>query len=383
MWMTRFFGLVVVASLFCGSASGKVLVSANDAAVARIEGAMVMLKDAPSDTLAIIDVSQFPPKTIQEIEVPASVVGPPSAVAVTPDQRLALVVSAEQFSTEVSNFRGTASKLYVVDLTMQPATIISTIEIGPKPTGISINRAGTLALVANRNDGTVSVVSIDGKKVTRLNQVKICKPGCSPATTAFVKNDTMALVTVTNEHKVAMLKIDGTDVTLMPQFIAPGVRPYELRTSPDGKFAVVGSLGWGKVADNDTISIIDLTGDLPRKVGTYGAGLTIEGVAVSPDGKYVAAVAQNASQSKPGSALYNDYGILTLFKVEQNELTKVSSVKIGHWPQGAAFSENGDYVLVQSMMEKEIEVFLVLKDKLIRADSTLKMRGGPASISSF
>ena len=42
------------------------------------------------------------------------------------------------------------------------------LETGLGPAGISINRAGTVALVANRNDATVSIFAISGKTLTGL-----------------------------------------------------------------------------------------------------------------------------------------------------------------------------------------------------------------------
>jgi YVTN family beta-propeller protein len=41
---------------------------------------------------------------------------------------------------------------------------------------MAINRAGTLALVANRADDTVSVLSIDGKTVKVVDTVSVAGP---------------------------------------------------------------------------------------------------------------------------------------------------------------------------------------------------------------
>ena len=45
-----------------------------------VNGAATVVQNPAPDTVAIIDLKQFPPKILAEIEVPASVVGPPLSV---------------------------------------------------------------------------------------------------------------------------------------------------------------------------------------------------------------------------------------------------------------------------------------------------------------
>ena len=44
--------------------------------------------------------------------------------------------------------------------------MIATLQAGKGAAGVAINKAGTLALVANRSEGTVSVFTISGTTVT-------------------------------------------------------------------------------------------------------------------------------------------------------------------------------------------------------------------------
>jgi DNA-binding beta-propeller fold protein YncE len=55
-------------------------------------------------------------------------------------------------------------RLFVIDLTASPPAVIDTLHIGKQPSGMVIAPTGKLALVANRADGTVSVLSIDGRR---------------------------------------------------------------------------------------------------------------------------------------------------------------------------------------------------------------------------
>ena len=52
------------------------------------------------------------------------------------------------------------NRLSVIDLRATPPAVVQTLEAGAGASGVSVNRAGTLALVANRNAGTVSVFRI-------------------------------------------------------------------------------------------------------------------------------------------------------------------------------------------------------------------------------
>src|SRR5690242_7191671 len=47
-----------------------------------------------ADTVDVIDVGSFPPRVIGTIEVPGSVVGPPLAIWVAPDESWAIVTAA-------------------------------------------------------------------------------------------------------------------------------------------------------------------------------------------------------------------------------------------------------------------------------------------------
>ncbi len=57
------------------------------------------------------------------------------------------------------------NRIYVIDLMANPPAQIATVEVGKQPSGMAINRAGDLALIANRADNSVSVLTISGKEV--------------------------------------------------------------------------------------------------------------------------------------------------------------------------------------------------------------------------
>lgn len=82
------FGLIT-ASL--PASAGHLVLSVNDGKYPMIDGVYKVADPASPDTLTILDVASFPPRVKGETEVHHSVIGPPVGVALTPDEKLALV----------------------------------------------------------------------------------------------------------------------------------------------------------------------------------------------------------------------------------------------------------------------------------------------------
>src|SRR6266508_3599003 len=97
-----------------------------------------------------------------------------------------------------------------MNLKTSPANDIATIEIGKQPSGLAINKAGNLALVANRADKSISVLSIQGTAVKLIDTVPM---GDEVASVAISPDGKRALVTKFAAHKIALLEIDGQKVT--------------------------------------------------------------------------------------------------------------------------------------------------------------------------
>ena len=176
-------------------ALAQVAVSANDNKLVLVNGVATVAQNPVPDTVAIIDLKQFPPKVMAEIEAPTSVVGPPLSVAITPDESLALVTAAMKIDSNDATKQIPDNRLSVIDLKASPPAVIATVEAGKGPAGLSINRQGTLALVANRAEGTVSVFSISGKEVKNVGTVKIGDDKTALSHVAISPDGKTALVT--------------------------------------------------------------------------------------------------------------------------------------------------------------------------------------------
>ena len=381
MSLPRLAAVAVTLTMLSGAelAHAQLLLSTNDNKVALVNGVATVVKSPPPDTLTVIDIKSWPPKVVAELDVPGSVVGPPFSVALAPDESIALVTANEKLDPADPTKRIANNTMSVVDLKATPPRIIATLETGKNPAGVSINRAGTLALVANRGEGTVSVYTIQGKTVTAAGKVTIADEKSGTSHAAIAPDGKLALVTRDGDDRISVLSIDGIRVEYTKRDISAGLRPYGIDIAGSGAFAAVANIGRGG-GDADTVSIIDLKAQPPRVTSTITVGQTPEGIKISPDGSMVAAVVMNGSNKPKDSPFYHDAGKLVLLRVSGNDLARVGEAPIGHWSQGAAFSPDGKRIFVGNMVEKDIQVLSLdgttLKDTGVR----IAVKGGPAAI---
>jgi DNA-binding beta-propeller fold protein YncE len=375
----RLAALALAPSLIALAAHAEIAVSANDNKVVLVNGVSTVVRDAPPDTLTVIDLKASPPKVIAEINVPTSVVGPPSSVAITPDESLALVASSMKLDPSDPTKTVIDNRVSVVDLKANPPAIIATITDGRSPSGIAINRAGNLALVANRAEGTVSVLTIAGKTVTLVGKVQVGDEKSTPSGVAISPDGRTALVTRDGDHRVAVLSIEGTKVEYTKRDLGAGIRPNSIEISPRGDVAVGVNIGH-RNGDADSVYVVDLKAKPARIAQFISVGQTPESVRFSPDGSVVAVVLMNGSDKAKESPFYANGGRLQLFKVDGTNLVKAAEAPIGHWPQGVAFSADGRTVLVQNMVEKETNVLHWDGANLKDTGQRIKTNGGPAGI---
>ena len=188
-----------------------------------------------NDTVVIFDLAKpEDPKVVATLKLENSIVGPPTNLAISPNGSIALVAN----SMTVAEDNGTrklapTDKLFVIDMKANPPKLAQTVTVGKQPSGLSFSPKGDMALVANRADGTISVLKIDGTNVTQTDTVQI-GPGVSHV--VFTPDGKRALALKSPDNKVALLDIDGDKVSYNKLDIPTYPFPYNIVVSPDGSW---------------------------------------------------------------------------------------------------------------------------------------------------
>jgi DNA-binding beta-propeller fold protein YncE len=336
-------------------ASAQLAVSANDGKAVLVNGVNSVPPNPAADYVAVIDLGTTPPKLVGEVAAPTSLVGPPQSVAVARDETFALVTAAKKINPGDPTKLVSDDKLTVIDLKSSPPKVLATLQAGKGAAGVSINGAGTLALVANRDEGTVLVFMVAGNTLTATGKIQLGDDKSGPSHAAFTPDGKMALVTRDGDHKISVLSIDGTNVEYTKRDMIGGIRPYSLEVSSKGDAAFYGNQGGGQ-GDSDTINAIDLKATPPRIVNTWSVGQTPEGLALSPDGSYLAVTVMNGTSRPKSSPFFNNYGLVKVF-AEGDSTQPLTEAKVGNWCQGAAWSKTNATLVVQCMVENEVQVF--------------------------
>ncbi len=159
-----------------------------------------------------------------------------------------------------------------------------------------------------------------------------------------------------------------------------GIRPFSIGVSPKGDIAVVTNQGGGQ-GDVDVVSLIDLKQNPPRIVDNINAGQAPEAASVSRNGAYVAVTVQNGSARAKTQQGYNSHGLLKIFRVERSRLRFVAEAKIGAWPQGVVWSNDGRTLIAQSMVNRSLDV-LRFDGRQLKVVGQIKVGGGPAAIAT-
>jgi DNA-binding beta-propeller fold protein YncE len=371
-------GLLLLPAMI-SAASAQLAISANDGKAVLVDGVTTVREKPLPDTITLLDLGVSPPKVVAEIEAPASVVGPPSSAAIAPDGSYALVTAATKVDPADPKKVIPDNKLSVIDLKASPPTVKATLEAGAGAAGVAINPAGTLALVANRAEGTVSIFTIASGALTAAGKVSLGDAKSGPSGIAFTPDGKLALVTRDGDHKISMLTIDGAKVEAAKREINAGLRPYQVDITPSGDFAAVANIGIG-TGDADTLSLIDMKAN-PHVVETITVGQTPEGLRIAPDGKHVAVTVMNGSNKPKNSPFFTDNGLVIVYAMDGGKLAKVAEAKVGHWCQGAAWSKDSKALLVQCMVEQELQAFS-FDGKELKSTGAIKVKGGPAGIAT-
>ena len=142
----------------------------------------------------------------------------PYNVVVSPNGKIALTSD----NGGAGSSDGSVDTSSVIDLDATPPRVIDRVVVGDGPEGLAMSPKGDLAAAIilrgsnNKNafyyqkNGSVSVLKIDGKKVTKIGDIEV---GGLPEAAQFTPDGNYLMVGNYLDQDFSILKVDGSNVT--------------------------------------------------------------------------------------------------------------------------------------------------------------------------
>jgi len=332
------------------------------------------------DAVLVMDISNpVKPRIRASLPLMNSLTGPPTNLGITPDGRVGLVANSMLHVPDGSAWKQVPDdKLHVIDLAANPPKLAEVVTVGKQPSGLAISRKGDLALIANRDGKSVTVLSIQGTAVKVVNEIKTDVPA---AAVAISPDGKRAFVCFNTVNKVGVLAIDGQTVTYDKAMDLPvAFAPYNVDFAPDGKYVFVSNVG-AQNGNNDAIVTIEATGPHPHVIDLMSPGSGAEGFAVAPNGKTAATPLLSGTGAKPSDWFFTKTSELVLMSVgPKGKLTVTARSQLGRLPEGIAYSADSQYIYVGNYLDSDLQIFHINNGKLQEITPKVKLPGQPASI---
>ncbi len=378
----KFFGAAAATLLAVSSLSAQIIISGNENKIDLDPGAATVVQNAGPDSISILDFSEFPPKVTHIMDVPNTVIGPPSNIAITPDGKTAYIANSVKIDLDDPSKFVPHSQIHILDLSKPVPSIVGSLAEANfnQPSGMSFAPDGRLLLVANRAAGTVSVIELDRNRTLVHEAIKVSEPEDSASDVAISPDGKTALVSIQNKSILVELKIDGNKVSVTGRNYAVYGKPYRVIITPDGKFAITSGAGFGAPNDRDAVTVIDLAAESPHTVQHLTTGSSPESLEISPDGKLLAVVTMDGSNLAADDPLRAHDGGLYLYERTEHGFDFSQYLPTGRIPEGVAFTGDGKYLVVQCHPDRELRIYRVRGNKVKDTGERVKVPGMPSSI---
>ena len=350
------------------------------------EGQLIKRSTDKNDNLMIYDLKSNPtsPKMIAKLNLVNSIFGPPSNITVSSDEKYGFVANSLNWIKKDNEWAWEPSdQLYVLGLSDSPK-LLSTITVGKQPSGIDLSSDGSLLLVTNRAENTISVLKVNGPNTKVVQTIDVID---SPAGVSISPDGKTALFIKKSVHKVGVLKINNGKVSYDPLLdVNVGIEPYNVKISPKGNIALVNNIGaaGGNDGNADTVSVIDLTGARPFVCDQVTVGDGPEGLTFNHDGSMAISVLINGShkaKADPATAwAYNKNGAIAVLKVDGKKVTKTQHIEVGGMPEGAVFSADGSYLYIGNFKSRDISILSVSNGAVKDTGKRIELNSAPGSM---
>jgi DNA-binding beta-propeller fold protein YncE len=169
----------------------------------------------PAHKVSVLDINDGK-VTYSKVDLPTGQW--PYNVVVTPNGKIAL--TADNGASGSSD--GSVDTTSVIDLEANPPRIIDRVVVGDGPEGLAMSPNGNLAVAAilrgsnakkaffYQKNGSLSILEIDGKKVTKTQDIEV---GGLPEAVAFTPDGKYLLAGNYLTQDFSILKVNGTKVT--------------------------------------------------------------------------------------------------------------------------------------------------------------------------
>ena len=187
----------------------------------------------PANKVSMLDVNRDR-VTYNKIDLPTGLW--PYNVVMTPNGKIALTSD----NGGAGSSDGSVDTSSVIDLEAKPPRVIDRVVVGDGPEGLAMSPKGDLAVAAilrgsnmkkaffYQKDGSLSILKIDGKKVTKTQDIEV---GGLPEAAQFTPDGKYILVGNFLDQDFSILKVNGTKVTdTGKRFKVPG-HPASARMS--------------------------------------------------------------------------------------------------------------------------------------------------------
>jgi len=322
------------------------------------------------------------PRFVGSVKVENSILGPPTNVAVTPDQSIALIANAVHSEKTEGGWKAVPSdEVFVVDLKGVFPQLIKTLKVGRQPSGIAVSKDGKFALVANRDSKSITMLLIDG---TNVSVGETISTEDAVGAIAITPDGRRAIATKTAVHKAVLLNISEDRKLSIGANLWTGLFPWNVAISPDGRLALVNNIGNNGQSDGSakTVSVIDLAASVPFVSDHVSVGDGPEGVVFSPNGAFAAITILQGSYDAPSTAWFrHEAGAVSLLRNAKGTISVVNSVNVGAFPEGLAFAPDNEHVYVGNYRSNTISILKVDAAGVL-VDTSLKVElpGPPASL---
>jgi hypothetical protein len=123
-------------------ASADLMIVGNDQKVTWDDAGKPVFSAPGQDSISIIDIGADPeiPKIVANLELMNSIFGPPTNLAITPDETLALATNAMNWVQEGEAWKPAPdNKVHVINLEADPPALIDKVVVGDGPEGLAIS----------------------------------------------------------------------------------------------------------------------------------------------------------------------------------------------------------------------------------------------------